>query len=236
MKKNNPFVIAEILMIAILVIIAPVLISSGAYVYVPEEITGLLMLISVLVSLIVIISTPPPFFRRKRVVYIGLVWAIIGIETLSCDLQNDYIMTYPKLNGVAYTERDTDRSPHLLSDGDYLLGDINNHPYGKYLSIVKKDQIYTLNIRFFSESKRVSAMQQYIKIQPFHSDYIENDITTEADNPNILSGIKNYYFLHVENGYGVIFQKVLDIPYTADRTELVFKIHDAALKAGYITE
>ena len=65
MKKNNPFVIAEILMIAILVIIAPVLISSGAYVYVPEEITGLLMLISVLVSLIVIISTPPPFFRRK---------------------------------------------------------------------------------------------------------------------------------------------------------------------------
>lgn len=189
----------------------------------------------------------------KILVVMGLVLSIIGLVLLPIifDPQNDYIMTYPKTEGLAYTERAglayaeraNDYDAHVLSDGDYLLGDVNNKmlPFGKYLSIVKKDQnhtcqIYDLNIRFFSESKRLSSAQQYIKIQPFHSDYIENDITTEDDNPHILSGMKNYYFLHVENGYGVIFQKPLDIPYTADRTELMLEIHDAAFKAGYITE
>lgn len=95
---------------------------------------------------------------------------------------------------------------------------------------------YYLNIRLSERSKLASRNDQYIEIKPFQSDYIENDISTEPVESNTLNAVQNFYFLHVENGYGVIFQKSLKIPYTENRKELVAKIHEAALQAGYISE
>lgn len=151
----------------------------------------------------------------------------------------------PEMNGLAYTEIGDDRQAYLLQDGNYLVADVQqiDLPFMKfiYISIVKTDSnntihLYNLNIRLTERSKFASRNNQYIEIHPFQSDYIENNISTEQVEPNTLNAVQNFYFLHVENGYGVIFQKPLKIPYTENRKELVVKIHEAALQAGYITE
>lgn len=160
-------------------------------------------------------------------------------------LIKDTITIYPKMQGLAYTDGIDDRqraNAHLLNDGDYLLS-IAKTSSDSYLVIVKTDsngscRRYYLNISFYQADDRLSFAKnsQYIEIQPFQSDYIENDISTEKTDPTAIGGMKNYYFLHVKNGHGIVFQRPLNIPYTANGTELLVKIHAAALEAGYITE
>lgn len=171
------------------------------------------------------------------------LFIIIGLSSLMGDLKNN-ITIYTPMPGLAYTDRNNGQmdNAHLLNDGDYLLS-IAKSGFATYLLIVKTDQNGSyrrcyLNTVFSPSTDRLSYAKHFqsIEIQPFQSDYIENDISTEKTDPSVLSGMKNYYFLHVQNGYGVVFQRQLNIPYTSDDTELLLKIHAAALVAGYITE
>jgi len=146
---------------------------------------------------------------------------------------------HPSISGISL---DIEECAQLLEDGDYTLGIRTSSEAINIVSmtILKMDQDlnyreYDLNL-CFTNSTRINLNHNYLSLLPFYSDYIENDILTEPVDSTIISGVKNYYFLHVENGYGTVFQKPLNVPYTADRIELLLKIQSAAKAAGYITK
>lgn len=213
-------------------------------------ITYLISFILGIISLIVF-ALDKNAFKGKKMKLFAAVLTVINIFGITLWLQSMYFFLNPEIpiylapissteTGLSYFDEKNVKKQ--LKDGDYLLAYQNSSINNNYsLTIVEMDseskyREYKLNLTTLTYSKIIVEKEKaYFKLYPFYSDYIENKTIPQKTNPTIIyEENQTFYFLHVENGYGTIFQKPLNISYTANRIELLLKIQSAAQAAGYL--
>lgn len=170
---------------------------------------------------------------------LGLICFLIAISGLLhvpvnifITLSRDVNYSPPKIETSinALTMISTKGHIEEIPDGDYLLVYSKN----KSLSIAFQEdgliKIQQLNIgpHYIFLTRQVA----YMHLDKFHGAYIENNFN-EDDFEETIPKSNYYYFLHVENGYGEVYFKKLNIE-PKDTDGFLADLYTTAKQAGVI--
>lgn len=162
----------------------------------------------------------------KGLLLFGLIWFVIVNSVRGINYSSPRIETAINALTMISTQGHVEEIP----DGDYLLVYSKN---GSLSIAFQEDgliKIQQINIRphYIFFTRQVA----YMHLDKFHGAYIENNFN-EDDFEETIPKSNYYYFLHVENGYGVVYFKKLNIE-AKDTDGFLADLYTTAKQAGVI--